>query len=234
MPQNLSIDNFQKTYETNILPIDITPLLTPFDAYLEDLELNYTPSSQRINRGLLTATLDLLAEDLRESESLGIAETAEFQEQNRIVLSERPSAYGTKAFFKLAALRTNSQTTLTSTSTGQLGVFWPRSATYGSPPSFSNLSSLGPGPWGEEEPGRQLHWGGPATVQDRPGQPPVLGNPKGRPKTVRRRPGDQRKRIQLQQRTGQLPEAPDSAVQHCSTCRQPGHNSRSCRRPPQF
>ena len=44
MPQNLSIDNFQKTYETNILPIDITPLLTPFDANLEDLELNYTRS----------------------------------------------------------------------------------------------------------------------------------------------------------------------------------------------
>ena len=147
MPQNLSIDTFQKTYASNILPIDITPLLTPFDANLEDLEHNYTPTGQRVNRGLLTATLDLLAEDLRESESLGIAETAEFQEQNQIVPYERPSAYGTKAFFKLAALCTNSQATLTSTSTGQLGVFWLRSTSYGSPLSFSTISTLGPGPW---------------------------------------------------------------------------------------
>jgi len=70
-------------------------------------------------------TLDLLAKDLWELESLGIAETAAFQEQNRIVLSKRPSAYGTKAVFKLAALRTNSQTTITKTSTGQLGSFGP-------------------------------------------------------------------------------------------------------------
>ena len=139
MPQNLSINALQKTYENNILPIDITSLLTPFHANLEDLELNYAPSGQRIKRGLLTETLDLLAEDLQESESPGIVDTIEFQEQNRIVPSQCPSAYGTKTFFKLAAVRTNSQTTLTSTSTGQLGIFWPRSATYGSQPSFSKI-----------------------------------------------------------------------------------------------
>ena len=149
MPQNLSIDIFQKTYESNILPIDITPLRTPFDANLEHLEHNYTPSGEWVNRSLLTASLDFLAEDLRKSESLGIVETAQFQERNQMVPSVRSSAYGTKAFFKLAALRTNSQATFTGTSTGQLGVFWPSSATYGSSPSFSNISKHGPGPWGE-------------------------------------------------------------------------------------
>ena len=82
MSQNLIIDTFLETYANNILPIAITPRLTPFDANLEDLEHNYTLSGQRVNHGLLTATLYLLAEDLWESESLGIAETAEFQEQN--------------------------------------------------------------------------------------------------------------------------------------------------------
>ncbi|RPA90411.1 hypothetical protein L873DRAFT_1821137, partial [Choiromyces venosus 120613-1] len=72
------------TYENNIWPIDITLLLTPFDANLDDLELNYTSSAsgERASRGLLMATLDLLAEDLWESESQGIPETTEFQEWN--------------------------------------------------------------------------------------------------------------------------------------------------------
>ncbi|RPA95717.1 hypothetical protein L873DRAFT_1845829 [Choiromyces venosus 120613-1] len=82
MPKNLSINTFQATYENHIWLIDITPLLTTFDANLEDLELNYTSSAsgERASRGLLMATLDLSAEALRESESQGIPETTEFQE----------------------------------------------------------------------------------------------------------------------------------------------------------
>ncbi|RPA91339.1 hypothetical protein L873DRAFT_1819675, partial [Choiromyces venosus 120613-1] len=82
IPKNLSIDTFQATYENNIQLTDIALLLTPFDANLEDLELNYTSSAsgKSASRGLLTATLDLLTEDLQESESQGIPETVEFQE----------------------------------------------------------------------------------------------------------------------------------------------------------
>ncbi|KAH0610214.1 uncharacterized protein H6S33_011741 [Morchella sextelata] len=60
--------------------------------------------------------------------------------------------------------------------------------------------------------------------------PPVLSAPRGRPKVVRKRAGDLQKKRQAM--SGQLPDFPNRAPQCCSNCKELGHNSRTCRRPP--
>ncbi|PUU79998.1 hypothetical protein B9Z19DRAFT_1124311 [Tuber borchii] len=102
MLKNLTIEVFRDTYNINIKLIDITPRLTPFDTNLDALELNYMASGERANCGLFTTTLDLLAEDLWESEYQGIAETEEFQERNWVIPTEGPCAYVNSVCFGLS------------------------------------------------------------------------------------------------------------------------------------
>ena len=63
-----------------------------------------------------------------------------------------------------------------------------------------------------------------------PCRPPILSAPRGRPKVVRKRTGELRRKRQLM--SGQLPDIPDRAPQLCSNCGGKNHNSRTCRQPP--
>jgi len=63
-----------------------------------------------------------------------------------------------------------------------------------------------------------------------PCHPPILSAPRGRPKVVRWRAGELRRKRQLM--SGQPLDLPDSGPQLCSNCGGRNHNSRTSRQPP--
>ena len=229
MPANLSVRAFQQTYEKNVQPVNIQQLLTPYDANLANLtsiEAGENPPSN-----FWSETLDMLAEDTVSSQVLGVGTP-----QSPSTGNSQPCAYGSKAFFEAAQIRHLAQTTLTTNPSGNLTLFWPSTTTYG--PMGRNSAPQSPGPWKS----------GIGVQQSNPGpcSPPILGTPKGRPRTVRRRAGEMHRRARLHHAeshritTGNPlqtlptsgPTGQESAIQRCGTCHRPGHNARTCRQPP--